>query len=96
MLQQFSVEWSNWRANVLRNGSETSNVTKNAIAILSTVLSMDQTTVKKTKKNTVTLHIPYINFMHQAITAVDIMIKHLAQFKVALTEALFFAFVKYI
>ena len=42
------------------------------------------------------MHIPYINFMHQAITAVDIMIKHLAQFKVALTEALFFAFVKYI
>lgn len=52
--------------------------------------------LKRPKKNTVTLHIPYINFMHQAITAVDIMIKHLAQFKVALTEALFFAFVKYI
>lgn len=50
----------------------------------------------KRQKNTVTLHIPYINFMHRAITAVDIMIKHLAQFKVALTEALFFAFVKYI
>lgn len=52
--------------------------------------------LKRQKKNTVTLHIPYINFMHRAITAVDIMIKHLAQFKVALTEALFFAFVKYI
>ena len=52
--------------------------------------------LKRQKKNTVILHIPYINFMHQAITAVDIMIKHLAQFKVALTEALFFAFVKYI
>ena len=42
------------------------------------------------------MHIPYINFMHQAITAVDVMIIHLAQFKVALTEALLFAFVKYI
>lgn len=41
MLQQFPVEWANWRANVLRNGSETSNVTKNVIAFLSTVLNMD-------------------------------------------------------
>lgn len=34
--------------------------------------------------------------MHRAITAVYmyIIIEHLAQFKVALTEALFFAFVK--
>lgn len=48
----------------------------------------------KRQKNTVTLNIPYIHFMHRAVTVVYIIIEHLAQFKVALTEALFFAFVK--
>ena len=38
--------------------------------------------------------IPYINLMYRAITAAHIVIIHAAQFKVALTEALFVTFVK--